>query len=84
MDLSKAYDCIPHDLLIAKLEAHCLDKTNSHLIRVIEYGNKVIGNRKSVTGNKGKNRFHMRDWWDEICGVLQESILGHLLCITFI
>ena len=28
MDLPKAYDCLPHDLIIAKLEAYGLD-TNS-------------------------------------------------------
>ena len=32
MDLSKAYDCIPHDLLIAKLEAHGLDRNSLRLM----------------------------------------------------
>ena len=27
MDLSKAYDCLPHDLLVAKFEAYCIYKT---------------------------------------------------------
>ena len=32
MDLSKAYDYIPHDLLIAKLEAYGLDKNSLRLM----------------------------------------------------
>ena len=28
MDLSKTYDCLPHDLLIAKLEAHGVGSLN--------------------------------------------------------
>ena len=32
MDLSKAFDCIPHDLIIAKLAAYGLDDTALQLI----------------------------------------------------
>ena len=32
MDLFKAYDCLPHDLLVAKFEAYGIDKTGLNLI----------------------------------------------------
>ena len=32
MDLSKAYECLPHDLLIAKLEVYGLDKPSLNLV----------------------------------------------------
>ena len=31
MDLPKVYDCLPHDLLIAKLEAYGLDNDSLNL-----------------------------------------------------
>ena len=32
MDLSKAYDCLPHDLMVAKLEACGISKEGLQLI----------------------------------------------------
>ena len=32
MDLSKVYDCLPHDLLVAKFEAYGINKTGLNLI----------------------------------------------------
>ena len=32
MDLSKAYDCLPHDYIIAKLEAYGLTKSSLSLL----------------------------------------------------
>ena len=35
MDLPKAYDCLPHDLLIAKLGAYGLDRSSIRLLMII-------------------------------------------------
>ena len=40
MDLSKAYDCLAHELLIAKLEAYNLDMVSLSLLK------NYLANRK--------------------------------------
>ena len=40
IDLSKAYDCLPHDLLDAKLEACGVGKAALNLISTYHIGNK--------------------------------------------
>ena len=74
MDLFKAYDCLPHDLLVAKFEAYGIDKTGLNLIH------NYLSNRKQRT----KVNSSYSDQYDIIRGVPQGLILGALLFNLFI
>ena len=69
MDLSKAYDCLPHDLIIAKLEAYRLD-TNS--LRFL-FGYFSCRKQKTKMGSTYSN------WSEVLRGIPQGSVLGPLL-----
>ena len=74
MDLSKAYDCLPHDLIIAKFEAYGLSKSSLSLLLDYLTSRKQrvkIGSSYSIC-NEIKR------------GVPQWSILGPLLFNAFI
>ena len=69
MDLTKAFDCIAHDLLIAKLDSYGLKYINSYL-----------DNRKQGVHIDDINS----SFNDIISGVPQASVVGPILFNTFL
>ena len=69
MDLSKAFDYLPYDLLIAKLEAYGFG------MKCLRFINSYLSGRKQ----RVKIGSTLTDWLDIASGVPQGSVLGPLL-----
>jgi len=73
MDLSKAFDCLPHDLLLLKLKSYGL--SNSALSLMESY----LKNRKQCV----KIGPFSSNWQIRIKGIPQGLILGPILFLIF-
>ena len=73
-DLSDAFDCLPHDLIIAQLNAYGFSLPAARLLQ------SYLCNRKQRT----KINTTYSSWEEILFGVLQSSILGPLLFNIFI
>ena len=73
-DLSKTFDCLPHDLIIAKLNAYGFVLPALNLIQ------NYLANRRQRTKINDSSSL----WIDILFGVPQGSILGPLLFNIFL
>ena len=74
MDLSKAFDCVPHDLIIVKLSAYGFEHT------ALEFLLSYLTNRKQATRLNGLySLFEIT-----VAGVPQGSMLGPIIFNLFI
>ena len=74
MDFSKVYDCIPQDLLIAKLKEYRLDKIASSFL--LDY--------LSRKGKRTKIGPVYSEWVKILSGIPQGSVLSPILFNIFI